>query len=501
MNERLNLTTRWIATSLTVVLATPLCGRAVEKPPSPVVDTGQIRCYANGPEITYPKPGGAYHGQDGQYAGNTPAYKDNGDGTVTDLVTGLMWQKAPDVVKRTQDDAETYARSLKFAGHDDWRLPTIKELFSLADFRGNMRTRTPYIDTTVFTFVYPKATQGEAGRPGRRDMDAQYCSSTRYVGITMGRDRSAFGFNFADGRIKSYPLHAKRYVRCVRGKSGYGENRFRDAGDGTVVDEATGLIWQKADSRKPMNWTQALAYAESLKLAGRDDWRLPNVKELQTIVDYTKAPDATGRSRRGPAIDDVFGLTETESWFWSSTTHVENGGAYYVCFGQGFSAWTIRGKKMNAHGAGAVRSDPKEGDPIRWPDGKGPQGDEIRILNYVRCVRGGTATPRTKGPPVKAGGRGSQRGGDRPPAQGGSDRFVRRLDKNGDGKVSKAEFDGPKHHFDRLDRNNDGYLSADEAPKGPPPGDGRRGRPGPGSASGRRRRPRSLSENPATWSF
>ena len=53
-----------------------------------------------------------------------------------------------------------------------------------------------------------------------------------------------------------------------------------------------------------------------------------------------------------------------------------------------------------------------------------------------------------------------------PPPSGG---FVERLDKNGDGRVSKREFDGPAHHFDRLDKNGDGFLSEDEAPKGPPP--------------------------------
>jgi hypothetical protein len=44
---------------------------------------------------------------------------------------------------------------------------------------------------------------------------------------------------------------------------------------------------------------------------------------------------------------------------------------------------------MNVHGAGAQRSEPKSGDPAdpRWAESLGPQGDEIRIENYVRCVR------------------------------------------------------------------------------------------------------------------
>ncbi|MCP5106860.1 MAG: DUF1566 domain-containing protein [bacterium] len=440
----------------------------------PVVDTGQNRCYENGKEIPYPKENEPFSGQDAQYESNPPAYRNNGDGTVTDLNTGLMWQKAPDFVKRTVAEAGQYAESLSLAGYNDWRVPTIKELFSIADFNGNMRTQTPYIDTRYFDFQYPDT--GE----GWRIIDAQYRSRTRYRGTTMGRhNTSFFGFNFADGRIKGYPADGpgagRQYIRCVRGKA-YGENDFADNGDGTVSDRATGLMWMKVDSGKPMNWEQALKYAENLKYAGYDDWRLPNVKELQSIVDYTRAPDARKKSARGAAITPVFELTDMESWFWTGTTHIENGFGYYVCFGQAFSAWVRRGKKMNAHGAGAVRSDPKTGDPSSYADGLGPQGDEIRIYNYVRCVRGGAVEWKSRGPAVdnrvmRQNGRTGQRGqrvGQRGPMDGNA--FIRRLDKNGDGKVSKIEFDGPQHHFKKLDRNGDGYLSAEEAPKGPPPG-------------------------------
>jgi hypothetical protein len=46
---------------------------------------------------------------------------------------------------------------------------------------------------------------------------------------------------------------------------------------------------------------------------------------------------------------------------------------------------------MDVHGAGAQRSDPKTGDPKRFARGRGPQGDDVRILNYARAVRGGAA--------------------------------------------------------------------------------------------------------------
>jgi hypothetical protein len=94
---------------------------------------------------------------------------------------------------------------------------------------------------------------------------------------------------------------------------------------------------------------------------------------------------------------------------------------------------------MDVHGAGAQRSDPKAGDPTRFPYGRGPQGDVIRIYNYVRCVRGGTAEPRTTGPKVEmkqTTRRQQNRKMSQPPA--GAD-FIQRLDKNGDGKISRSE--------------------------------------------------------------
>ena len=456
----------------------PPISKEQQKRTYPIVDTGQERCYGNTKEIVYPKRGQPFYGQDAQYEGSKPTYKDNGNGTITDLQTGLMWQKRPDFVTRSWENAGKYAKSLKLAAYDDWRLPTIKELFSIADFRGNIRTRTPYIDTKYFDFQYPDTSTGA------RNIDAQYWSSNLYIGTTMRGDRSTFGFNFADGRIKSYPIsfggglrrrpelrRLRKYVRCVRG-SAYGKNNFVDNGDGTVTDRATGLMWMKADSGKTMNWEQALEHAESLEYAGYDDWRLPNVKELQSIVDYSRAPDARSASARGPAINPIFDLTDKESWFWTGTTHIENRFGYYVCFGQAFSARKWNGKPMNAHGAGAVRSDPKTGDPSKWANGLGPQSDEIRILNYVRCVRGGAAKLRTV-PPASA----------RPTVvrettatNSRGRRFIERLDTNGDGKVSQSEFDGPAHHFRKLDRYGDGFLSQDETPQGPP--SGREQRPG-----------------------
>lgn len=386
-------------------LAVAACGSgAIAGLPYAVVDTGQSVCFDDRDEIPSPAKGQPYFGQDAQYEGPQPSYRDNGDGTVTDLNTGLMWQKGVDGGgKHTFAEARAGAAACRTGGHSDWRLPTIKELYSLIDFSGGMGLKPPrpYIETDVFEFVYGDESRGE------RAIDAQYWSATEYLGKTMRGAPTVFGVNFADGRIKGYPRDRGRrgastqFVRYVRGNTKYGKNDLVDNGDGTITDRATGLVWQQADSGRPMNWRDALAYAGGLRLAGRDDWRLPNAKELQSIVDYSRAPDAWEAARRGPAIDPVFCITEPESYFWTGTTHQESphgrgSQAVYVCFGRALGYMRFPGQppgqaveSINVHGAGAQRSDPKTGDPAQFPRGRGPQGDDIRILNYVRCVRGG----------------------------------------------------------------------------------------------------------------
>jgi hypothetical protein len=370
-----------------------------------VVDTGQDACYNDSTATSCPPPGGDFYGQDAQYAGVRPKYVDNGDGTVTDLNTGLMWQKTSGD-KVTYAEAVAGAEAFSLAGYDDWRLPSIKELYSLIDFSGidpsgwngsDISSLVPFIDTGVFDFEYGDRSAGE------RIIDAQYWSSTEYVATTMSGEATTFGVNFADGRIKGYGRTNPRggemtqFVRYVRGNPDYDVNNFADDGDAAVTDLATGLMWQKADSGVGLNWQEALTYCESLDTAGYNDWRLPNVKELQSIVDYGRSPDATNSA----AIDPLFSATAITNeagqpdypCYWSSTTHANWVGgmnAAYVAFGR--SLGYMHGSWIDVHGAGSQRSDPKTGDAAEWPTGHGPQGDAIRIYNYARCVRGGSAT-------------------------------------------------------------------------------------------------------------
>ncbi|MEX0323276.1 MAG: DUF1566 domain-containing protein [Puniceicoccaceae bacterium] len=374
-----------------------------------VVDSRQTSSYDENGDVVTPITGAEYYGQDAIYSGTQPSYTDNGDGTVTDNNTGLIWQQVPPEAFYTWEEAQNYADNLVLGGHDDWRLPTMKESISLADFRGSSRQQIdlPYIDDTYFTIHDPLAVDtyvpSSAENPNRskRNIDGQYWSSNAYIGRTMNNNTSTFGFNFLDGRIKSYPNGMSGptgtcFVRCVRGPTDYGENNYIDNGDGTITDLSTGLMWLKEDSGATvgtLDWIDALAWSEELEAAGFTDWRLPNAKELHTLVDYTRAPDAEDESRRSAAIDPIFDMTETESWFWTSTSLGDDlfAWAVYVCFGQASAVDTGTGlPTINAHGAGAMRSDPKTGDPADFvgeDGGHGPQNDQVRIQNYVRPVR------------------------------------------------------------------------------------------------------------------
>jgi len=243
--------------------------------PYSIVDTGQVRSYDDRAEISYPSPGAAFFGQDAQYDGNQPSYRDNGDGTVIDLNTGLMWQADPGT-KKTFAQAVAGATACRTGGYEDWRLPTIKELYSLILFSGTdpdpssrqTRDQTPFLDTQHFRFRYGRASDGD------RVIDSQYASATRYVSTTMNGNPTMFGVNFADGRIKGYPIDRDRrgrtktfYVLYVRGNPAYGRNDFVDNGDGSVTDRATGLTWMQIDSAAlragrnrhgKLNWAEAL---------------------------------------------------------------------------------------------------------------------------------------------------------------------------------------------------------------------------------------------------
>jgi len=118
------------------------------------------------------------------------------------------------------------------------------------------------------------------------------------------------------------------YVRAVRSGQCGSFDDFIDNGDGTVTNTDTGLMWQKDTDPDIYEWQDALSYCENLTLAGYDDWRLPNVNELQSLVDY---------ERYDPTINTTYFPNTLSSFYWSSTTYAYDPSyAWYVRFNDGY---------------------------------------------------------------------------------------------------------------------------------------------------------------------
>ena len=88
-------------------------------------------------------------------------------------------------------------------------------------------------------------------------------------------------------------------------------NTFHDNGNGSVSDIATGLMWQKRDDNVARLYAGAIANCDGLTLAGESDWRLPNIKELTSLVDY-RVDD--------PAIDGSLFPGTNSARYWSVTS-------------------------------------------------------------------------------------------------------------------------------------------------------------------------------------
>ena len=244
------------------------------------------------------------------------------NGITLDKVTGLEWQQIDTDTVYTFNNAKEYCRDLNLGSKSDWRLPSVKELFSIIDAGESM----PAINQTTFP-----ETDSEA-----------YWGST----LSLNVGERLFGVHFAIGRFMSLTPSNYHLVRCVRST---GRNALAsllvDNGSGTVTDMASGLIWQQQDDGTRRVQAGAISYCQGLALTGSGDWRLSGIKELLSIVDF-RALD--------PAIDTHL-FPSTESRYWSASTNVINADhAWLVSFILGIA--TSRSKENNSTYARCVRN-------------------------------------------------------------------------------------------------------------------------------------------------
>ncbi len=211
---------------------------------------------------------------------------------VVDKVTGLIWQKEDDNDIKTWDEAWTYCQSLGDPPSkigSDWRLPRIDELMTIV----NYNNKAPAINPNAFPST---------------NFSVFYWSATTVASNSGG----AWGVIFEYGdKENNFSKENEGFVRCVR-RPFIRQSAFVNNGDGTVTDMATGLMWQRKDDNALRAWSDAGSYCQGLNLGNKQDWRLPNIKELQTIIE-------TKINEPDPAIDVIAFPGTEDSRYWSAT--------------------------------------------------------------------------------------------------------------------------------------------------------------------------------------
>ena len=247
-------------------------------------------------------------GEDADYTINAQSFTDNADGTVTDNVTGLMWQKV-DNGESTWETAVANAATVTIGGYTDWRLPTPAELFSIF----NHQNLNPALDTTYF----PNNPAGTADYWWTSDI---YGNST--TNVWCSNAGGGLGGKPKSETLSYTPPGIYRYsARYVRGAKPSNLHSYVNNLDGTVTDTDTGLMWTQVPAAATA-WDAALSYAENLSLNGYTDWRLPNIKELQTLTDYTLTTATSTTNIKASINRTVFAKTLTNCTTTSGSTLV-----------------------------------------------------------------------------------------------------------------------------------------------------------------------------------
>jgi hypothetical protein len=247
---------------------------------------------------------------------NPSSYTNNGDGTVTDNVTGLIWQQA---VTTTQAyawaDAITYCSGLTLAGRT-WHLPTRIELLSIVD--GN-------VNAGVEASAFPNMPGGKY----------TWASTPWVVSQIATKAQDAWIVNFGDSGLTSNAGAQTdvEYARCVSGPTGtpLPQPHYIQVATGEVQDVETKLIWLQASSLTAVSQAAATTYCSSLTTNGHA-WRLPSIKEYLTLVD-----DNPPITKVSPAIDQCVFADTPANGYYMSISSTAAGAAWAINYEDGFT--------------------------------------------------------------------------------------------------------------------------------------------------------------------
>jgi hypothetical protein len=315
-------------------------GSVIPNPPARLPKTGQTISYATGDD------GDLQRG----VAWPSPRFTDNGNDTITDNLTGIIWTKdgnagivtCPPAIPKTWQDALDYVTCLNnnsYLGYTDWRLPNINDLRSLVN-AGEADIGT-WLTTRGFNNVkgyYWSSTSYVNSTYNKRSLkmdDGGEGSTNSYVWPVRPGGTSVI-FLPKTGQTACYDLYGS--IPCggtgqdgdIQSGVAWPTPRFIDNGNGTVTDNLTGLVWTKDGNApgpaacSPANikiWRIALDYVACLNTntyLGYTDWRLPNINELRSLVNAGQFNTSIWLNTQGFNNAQDYG-------YWSSTSRSGSG--------------------------------------------------------------------------------------------------------------------------------------------------------------------------------
>lgn len=221
----------------------------------------------------------------------TPRFTDNGDGTMSDALTGLMWEKSPPIPTLAWSAAVSYANDLVLAGHEDWRLPNISELESLLNAEESSPTTwlasQGFTAGSAFNVCWSSTVSNDQAYAWGMWMDDGRLAAclTSLAGLYRAVRDSPPGLVSLAKTGRTLSFHAGDDGDLQTGAA-WPSPRFIYNANGTITDALTGLMWEASPSHDPRSLEAALAYAAGLRVGGFADWRVPNRKELRSLVTY-----------------------------------------------------------------------------------------------------------------------------------------------------------------------------------------------------------------------
>ncbi len=356
--------------------------------------TGQTKCYDGvGAEISC-----AGTGQDGNIRAGidwpSPRFSVGTD-CVTDNLTGLMWSRDANLPGKPVNwaDALAYVDGLDLCGYTDWRLPNINEIESLSYAQGDGRV---WLESKGFTNVLRAYPDYWSSTTAAYQPDRAWAGDISGNGLplTLPKENDLYGLVWPVRGSTTLPAKLWKtgqtaccdvegtIIDCAdTGQDGESKTgaawpvpRFTNHGDGTVTDELTGLMWT-ADAYAPgpgacypgdyKSWESGFDYVNCLNsrsYLGHNDWRIPNIKELRSLVDYSQANPAL------PSGHPFTNVQQGDNWYRSSTTatygpgvmdwswclNMSDGNVEFGWKGAGLYIWPVRQGLMPANSYSAA---------------------------------------------------------------------------------------------------------------------------------------------------